>query len=65
MHMQAQRGGEGVDAAHSQPGTRRRWVLSIKLRRLWEILGTHWVVLGTSLDITENLAPKGIRSLDR
>ena len=70
MPMQAQRVGGDIGAAHLQPATTRRWVVSITLRPLylWEIPGTHctggWVGLGAVLHGTENLAPTGIQSLN-
>ena len=61
--MQAQTGGGANAPSHSQPGTRRRWVVTTMLRPIypWERLGTHctggWVGLGASLDGHEKSRP--------
>ena len=71
MTGQARRGGGGRAPTHSQPGARKRWVVSRTLRPLYpqEKLGTHctggWMGLGNGLAGTKNLAPTCIRSPDR
>jgi hypothetical protein len=63
MPMQAQRGGGGIAPTHSQPGTRRSWVISTVPWPLnpQDSPSTHctgvWV--GTSLDGMENLTTLG------
>ena len=65
MSVQAPRGGGGTAPTHSQPGNRRRWVISMTLRPLYprEEPGTHcrggWVGLGAGLGGMENLTPPG------
>jgi hypothetical protein len=60
----------GIGSTHSQPST-RRWVVSTTLRPIYprkrpvRHCTGDWVGFGASLDDTENLAPTGIRYLDR
>jgi hypothetical protein len=71
MLVQAQIGGGCRASAHTQPGTRGRWVVITMLRPLclWEGLGTHctevWMSVGVGLDRSGYLSPTGIRWLDR
>ena len=71
MPMEAQRRRGGILPTHSQPDTRKRWVVITTLRPLYprERPGTHctgvWVGLGAGLNSTENLAPTVIRSPNR
>jgi len=59
--------GGGIASAHTEPGTRGRWVVITTLRPLylWEGPGTHstegWVILGVGLDGSGYLVPTGIR----
>lgn len=71
MHMQAQRGGRGIAATHSQSGT-RRWIISTTSRLLYlrrKSPGTHCprgrTGLWACLNGTEYLASNGNRSPDR
>jgi hypothetical protein len=58
-----QRGDGGITPTHSQPGTRRRWVVSTTIQPLYprERPSTYcvggWVDLGAGLDPTEILSP--------
>ena len=70
MPKQAQRGGGGILPAHSQPGTRRRWLISKTFRLIYhsESPSTQytegWAGPRARLDGTENLANTGIRFPD-
>jgi len=63
--MQAQMRGEGRAPTPSQSYTKRKWEVGNTLRRPnpRKRAGTHcigwWVVLGASMDGTENLTPTG------
>ena len=59
--VEVERGGGGIAPTHSQPGTRRRWVVSTTFRRLYlrERPSTRctrgWLGFGAGLDSTVNL----------
>jgi hypothetical protein len=53
----AQREGEGINPTHTQPGDRRRWVVSTTIRLL-----KPQERPGGELDDTENLAPPRFNS---
>jgi hypothetical protein len=71
MPVQGHREGPGIAPTHSQPGARRRYVVSTTLWTLCskERDSTHctggWVGLEAGLDVIGNLDPIGIRSPDR
>jgi hypothetical protein len=71
MLEQAHREGPGEAPTHSQPGTRRRCVVSTTLWTLCsrERASTHctagWVGPRAGLDVTAKLDPTGIRFPDR
>jgi len=71
MPVQTNREGPGVAPTRSQPGARRRCVVSTTLWTLCsrERASTNctggWVGLGAGLDVTENLDPTEIRTPDR
>jgi len=69
--MLAYKGSENVALTFQQPGPRRSWVISIKLRPYYlregpctQCIG-GWVALEARLGNTENLTHKRIRSPDR
>jgi hypothetical protein len=65
MPVAAQRGCGGTAPTHSQPSTRRRWVINAIPWSPYpqQRCATHctgdWVSLGVGLDGTENLIPLG------